>query len=259
LSALEAGDRERAQTLLAQVVALEPGYEEATRYLHQAVTGVDMAKVQRQLDKERAACREAAVEKKSEGSRPAWLVGAVSGAMTIVLMVILFFVWYRYLKGWQVMASLQPTPIPTFTPTPIPTSTPTPTPTLPTVDPLTRTADSMVMVYVPGGTFEMGSTEGDEDEQPVHEVTLDGFWLDQTEVTNAQYALCVADGDCAESGYADDADLNGDNYPVVGVSWHDATAYCAWAGARLPTEAEWEYAARGPEGREYPWRSGAVW
>jgi formylglycine-generating enzyme required for sulfatase activity len=106
---------------------------------------------------------------------------------------------------------------------------------------------------VPSGTFPMGSDNGESDEQPVHDVTLDAFWIDQTEVTNAQYALCVEDGDCEESLYADSADFNGDNYPVVGISWHDASAYCEWAGARLPTEAEWEYAARGEEGSTFPW------
>ncbi len=124
----------------------------------------------------------------------------------------------------------------------------------------TRPTDDMVMLYVPGGTFQMGSTEGGAHEQPVHSVTLDGFWIDQTEVTNAQYARCVAAGVCSplfqlSSWTRDSYYGNGqyDEYPVIGATWDDATTYCQWAGGRLPTEAEWEYAARGPDGHVYPW------
>ena len=105
------------------------------------------------------------------------------------------------------------------------------------------------MVLVPAGPFIMGSNNGGGDEQPVHTVNLDGFWIDQYEVTNIQWKVYAqAAGKAAKSGPND--------YPVVYVSWYDARDYCAWAGKRLPTEAEWEKAARGTDGRTYPWGEG---
>jgi formylglycine-generating enzyme required for sulfatase activity len=131
--------------------------------------------------------------------------------------------------------------LPTETNTPVFTATATPLPE--------EISDSkgITMRIVPAGTFTMGEDSG------IHEVYLDAYYMDIYEVTNAAYKSCVDDGDCEppKGAYYTDSTLA--DHPVVWVAWGQASLYCEWRSMRLPTEAEWEKAARGTDGRTYPW------
>jgi formylglycine-generating enzyme required for sulfatase activity len=141
------------------------------------------------------------------------------------------------------------TPLPSPSPAATTAETPTPAPTAP--EPPTVTE---IMVEIPAGPFVMGQDNGDREDRPAHEVDLPAYEIDKFEVTNADYAAFVeatgyeSDGQKIGKKYWLDSFKEGkESHPVVRVTWNDAVAYCEWVGKRLPTEAEWEKAARGTE------------
>ncbi len=140
--------------------------------------------------------------------------------------------------------------------------------TLP-IETLTTDKDSAVMVYVPAGEFLMGTSDADieqykvlfplrkisrfDNERPQRTVFVDAFYIDRTEVTNRQYKRFLAETGYEPQHYLDYLPYNAPDLPAAVLEWEDAIAYAEWAGKRLPTEAEWEKAARGTDGRFWPW------
>jgi formylglycine-generating enzyme required for sulfatase activity/tRNA A-37 threonylcarbamoyl transferase component Bud32 len=149
-----------------------------------------------------------------------------------------------------------------FTETSLPPALPTET-LVPTLTPFPNEivdSKNVPMRLIPGGEFLMGSDTADADARPANKVTLAAFYIDKFEVTNERYDACAYARECRrplQSGSATRISYYGNpvfaNYPVIYVDWKMAKAYCEWRGARLPTEAEWEMAARGTDGRSYPW------
>lgn len=226
----------------------------------------------RSAPKERRGEGERAPEKKKVApSLNPRLIGGIAGG----LLVISLCIW----GGASLLSNLPVatpettrTSQPAFTPTPpAKTATPSspaqtsipPTPELSIGSTMISDKDNMTLLYVPAGEFTMGSETYDV-EKPVHTVTLDAYWIDQTEVTNKMYSLCVEAGECNEPASASSythpsyyGNSEYDNYPVLYVDWNMAKTYCEWADRRLPTEAEWEKAARGEDANKYPWGNDA--
>jgi len=217
--------------------------------------------------------------------------GAVLGSVVALVVALLFggfFSWSRnlvlvtpeptpapptatplpavVLKPTPTPVALPPTPTPRPSPTPLPTATPAPTTDetseAPAVTPTPTEPPKPVeeMIEIPAGPFTFGSDETEPNESPAQTLELPAYQIDRFEVTNDDFTLFVnatgyqteAEKKGAKKNWRTEAEGNG-NHPVVRVTWNDAQAFCAWLGKRLPTEQEWEKAARGEQGNLFPW------
>ncbi|RIK30388.1 MAG: hypothetical protein DCC56_08645 [Anaerolineae bacterium] len=226
------------------------------------------------------------VDKKKKG------VGVSGGQRTTIFGLLLLFVGIVFLffvpqqrddrpdsVSTSTLSSAVNNGSPNFAPEPFPTNSPSVTaligdstatitltppitnesPTIPVNELRISPIDGMTLLFVPAGEFIMGSliSNADADEFPKHIVYLHPYYIDQTEVTNAMFQLCIDARVCKVPTMTHLLqDPRFANHPVVFVSWSDADTYCKWAGRMLPTEAQWEKAARGIDGRTYPWGDG---
>ncbi len=180
--------------------------------------------------------------------RPRWGAWVVIAGLAVLAFLLVTF--------WQ--ASRRPTKV-TLKPTPElkPESQATVSVSPQQADAAASAAAPVGMVYLAGGVFDMGREDGDEYEKPQHLVEVKPFYLDRTEVTNERYKFFVeaTEHRMPQHWRGNQPPAGEEKFPVVNVSWDDAVAFAAWEGKRLPTEEEWEFAARGRDGRLYPWGS----
>jgi eukaryotic-like serine/threonine-protein kinase len=174
---------------------------------------------------------------------------ALLACLVALISVALFAIAIGTIYSFQRNTNLKPTTSPKLS---------TPTYTLIIGTTITSDIDGMMLVYVPEGEFLMGSSDADvdanPDEKPRHKVYIDAFWIDRTEITWGMYEKCVTAKQCTPPGdILGDDNIGDDTFPVKNVNWDQAAAYCTWARRHLLTEAEWEKAARGTDGRIYPW------